>query len=88
MCIYLRKKRIGNHHTNAESEIGNSGRIFGSRSLLQGGRGCESVVLELFVATSGLDGSKIKVVIVLSLDGPSLIVIELLVNSSNVLLAA
>ena len=39
---------------NAESEIGNSGRRVGSCSLLRGGRGCDNVVPELWVAALGL----------------------------------
>ena len=34
-----KKKRLRNHHTNAKSEIGNSGRRVGSHSLLRGRRG-------------------------------------------------
>ena len=46
------------------------------------------MVSKLLVAALGLDGMKRKVVTVLGLDGLSWIVTELLVNSSNVLLAA
>ena len=46
------------------------------------------MVSELLVIVLGMDGSERKVVIVLGLNGPSWIVTELLVNSSNILLAA
>ena len=69
MYIFKEKKRIGNHHMNAELEIGNSGRRVGSHSLLWGGSGRGSVVSELLVAALGLDGSERKVVTVLGLDG-------------------
>ena len=67
--------------------MGNSGRRVGSCSLFWGGRGRDNVVSELLVAALGLDGTERKVVTVLGLNGSSWIVTELLVNSSNVLLA-